>query len=206
MISCHAKWVLSHNNTLTTWGGIGRTTNTYNGKGYALSLDGINDTMWKDPINMPTGTAMSVTAWIYPTGYNDPTFNGIVSWGPRSCNSSFLLSIQNTGRLSMAAWCNDLVPTSGPTVSLNVWTNVAVTMNNQSVAFYINGKLAQTGTLTSTPNIQNGRLLVGCTDTAPTRCFTGYIDDVRVYSQAMTASEIQRVYAEELTKRALAVK
>lgn len=90
--------------TLTAHGNATReNNNTYNGSGYALLLDGGSMMYNASPKNIPTGSVVSVTAWIYVTGYTDSTYNGIVSWGPRSCNgNAFLFSIQNTGRLSMS--------------------------------------------------------------------------------------------------------
>ena len=198
-------------NDLTPLGTVTRSANTYNGTGYAASFDGSNSTMYNaSPKNLPTGSNISVTAWIYPTAYNDPSYNGIVSWGPRNCTpgaQSFLLSIQNTGILSMATWCNDFVPTSGPSVPLNQWSNVAVTMSGTAVTFYINGVAVENGTLANNivPNVQSGQLEIGCTD-AVGRCFTGLIDNVRIYSQAMAGREIKQIYAEGLLQHFLAMK
>ncbi len=144
---------------------------------------------------LPTGNVTTVEAWINRNASQaDASYNGIVSWGPRTCSgTSMLFSIQNTGRLSMATWCNDFVPVTGPIVPAGVWTHVAVVLNGTSVTFYINGQIAQTGTLASAPSIQataSQAFNIGATDN-PGRYFGGSIDNVRVWGVVRTQSEIQ---------------
>jgi len=144
---------------------------------------------------LPTGSIATVEAWINRNASQaDGSYNGIVSWGPRACSgTSMLFSIQNTGRLSMATWCNDFVPGTGPIVPASTWTHVALVLNGTSVTFYINGQIAQTGTLSSTPAIQAAAAQafnIGSTDN-PGRYFGGSIDNVRIWSVARSQSEIQ---------------
>jgi hypothetical protein len=135
---------------------------------------------------------MTVEAWVFPQGYNDGLFNGIVSWGKRSCTgggNTMLLSIQSNGRPSMATWCNDFVPTTGPTATLNAWNHIAVVLNGNSVTLYMNG-VPISGTLGYTPNVLSKNFAIGSTD-YPGRLFTGKIDEVRIWNIARTQDEIQ---------------
>ena len=87
---------------------------------------------------------------------------------------------------------------------LSKWTQVAVTFNSGSVAAYVNGNLITNLTTGSTladtdPSrndfrIGNRQLAQGGGNVEP---FVGNIDDVRVYNRALTASEIQQLYAYE---------
>lgn len=88
---------------------------------------------------------------------------------------------------------------------MNKWANVAVTVNGTSVTFYINGTVAQTGII-SIPSIQVGQLEIGCTNNPTGRCFVGGIDDVRIYSQAITAQDVYKLYALGAAKHGIALK
>ncbi len=143
------------------------------------------------PVGLPTGSVMSVTAWVKPSGtYADGSYNGIVRFGPGNCNNTFLLALQSTGKPSFAAFCNDFVPTQGnvPAVTAGVWNHLAAVLNGASISLYVNGQKVS-GTLGSTPNIASGVLNIGSTDN-PGRFFNGAIDEVRVYKKALSDSEI----------------
>ena len=181
-----------YGNTMTATGYTGVVAGKY---GNARVFDGTSSYLTKaSPTSLPTGSVMTAEAWIDPIlPYSDATYNGIISWGPRSCTgTSFLFSIKNDSRLSFASWCNDAYQSVGATVPTGYgnWTHVAVVLNGTSVTFYINGVAQQTITLASTPNIQSGVLNIGATDN-PGRYFHGYIDDVRIYAAALTPLQIQ---------------
>lgn len=145
------------------------------------------------PVGLPTGNVVTVEAWVYPVSYPDGTYNGVVSYGPRNCSPSgrsFLLSMTNQGRPSMATWCNDFVPTTGPTANLNQWNHIACVLNGTSVKLYLNG-YEWSGTLGINPDIISGTLNIGCTDN-PGRNFNGRIDDVRIWNYARTKEEIDQ--------------
>lgn len=165
--------------------------------GNALSLNGSNNYAKLDAPNVPTGSVASIEAWIYPKAYADATYNGIVSWSSRNCNSGLALSIQNSGRLSMPTWCNDFVPTSGPTATLNSWNHVAAVLNGKSATLYTNGQPVGTTTLTNLPTLTSVKLAIGELD-YPGRYFNGMIDEVRIYNRVLTAEEIAGRYAAAL--------
>ncbi|MBK9191385.1 MAG: T9SS type A sorting domain-containing protein [Crocinitomicaceae bacterium] len=144
------------------------------------------------PAGLPTGSVITVEAWVYPTAYPDANYNGVLTYGPRNCSpagKSFVLSMTNQGRPSMATWCNDFVPTSGPTATLNTWNHIACVVNGTSVKLYLNG-YEWSGTITL-PSIISGPLNIGCTDN-PGRFFNGRIDEVRIWNTARTKDEIDQ--------------
>jgi len=156
--------------------------------GTGLSLNGSSFAK-NDAVSLPTGSVATVEAWIYPTSYADGSYNGIVSWGPRSTTgASLLLAIQNSGRPSMATWGNDFVPTTGTTATLNAWNHIAVVVNGTAVTLYMNGQPIS-GTLPVMPNFQSLNFSVGTTD-YPGRYFNGRIDEVRIYNRALSGQEI----------------
>ena len=175
--------------------GINNGATFVDGKtGLGVSLNGSGSYIYNPVVNLPSGNIMSVSAWIYPMELQkDSSYNGIVSWGPRTCTgSSFLLSLQKNGRVSMASWCNDFVPTSGPVVNFNQWNHVVAVLNGNTVTLYVNGQSAS-GTLTSAPNVKSTSLAIGSTD-YPGRYFNGTIDEVKIWNRVLSPEEIQNEY------------
>lgn len=143
------------------------------------------------PSNLPTGSVVTVEAWVYPVSYPDATYSGVVSYGARNCSpsgTSFLLSMNSAGRPTMATWCNDFIPSSGPAAVLNQWNHIACVIDGQNVRLYLNG-YEWNSTLGIMPDIQSGVLNIGSTDN-PGRYFDGAIDEVRIWNVARTAAEI----------------
>jgi PKD repeat protein len=90
----------------------------------------------------------------------------------------------------MAGWCRDAHQTTGSTVPFNAWTHVAVTYDGgTTISFYINGQFVQKSTLTGELNTKSGPLRIACTDN-PGRNFNGKIDEVAIFSGALTQEQI----------------
>lgn len=145
------------------------------------------------PVGLPVGNVITVEAWIYPVSYPDANYNGVLTYGPRNCSpsgKSFVLSMTNQGRPSMATWCNDFVPNTGPVATLNAWNHIACVLDGNSVKLYLNGYMWES-TLAITPSIVPGPLNIGCTDN-PGRNFNGRIDEVRIWNTARTIDEIDQ--------------
>ncbi|MGC8652280.1 MAG: LamG-like jellyroll fold domain-containing protein [Candidatus Micrarchaeia archaeon] len=155
---------------------------------------------------LPNGTDVAtVVAWIYPKPIQgDSTYAGIVRIDGEACTGKgLLLSLQgSSGHISMATWCNDFVPTTGPKVTYNAWNFVAVILNKQSVSLNVNGQWIN-GTLASVPSLQAGasscpyNFAIGSTD-CPGRLFNGSIADVQVYNTALTSGEVDALYQQGL--------
>lgn len=143
---------------------------------------------------LPTGSNATIEAWVKPSATQSAdSYIGICAYGVRGCTgTAFGFGIQQNRRLSLATWCNDFVPSTGPALVANVWSHVACVINGTSVQFYINGQLAQAGTI-AVPNISvaSGELSIGRLDATATRYFNGSIDNVRIWAASRTQGEIQ---------------
>ncbi len=162
----------------------------------AFSFNGSNQYLSNaGSANLPSGSIATIEAWVKPSATQSAeSYIGICAYGVRGCFNAFGFGIQQNRRLSMANWCNDFVPTTGPVLAANVWSHVACVMNGTSVQFYINGQAVQSTTLTlGTPNITvtSGELSIGRLDGTSTRYFNGSIDNVRIWAAARTQGEIQ---------------
>ena len=153
---------------------------------------------------LPNGAnKATIIAWINPKSVQgDNTYAGIARIDGEACTGKgLLLSLQgSSGLISMATWCNDFVPNSGPKVNYNAWNFVAVVLNGQSVSLNVNGAWVN-GTLASMPSLQASagscpyNFAIGSTD-CPGRMFNGSIANVQVYNISLSGSEIQALYLE----------
>ncbi len=153
-----------------------------------------------EPSNLPTGDIVSVTAWVKPGVQTSGcgAYCGIIAYGGRACSgTSMLLSMQSNYLPSMATWCNDYVPTSGPALVKGQWNFVAAVVDISQATLYVNGK-SENGILPQQPDIVPGPLSIGCTDNLPSRCFNGSIADVQVYGAALSQQQYYQLYAEGL--------
>jgi len=85
---------------------------------------------------------------------------------------------------------------------VNEWTHIVVTDDISTAKMYINGKLVDTGSSENTTISTNLRFGTRCTNS---RYFQGLMDDIRVYEQALTSAEIQKLYVEGAKKHGLLV-
>ena len=79
---------------------------------------------------------------------------------------------------------------------INTWTHLALTYNGSTLTLYRNGVAVAnsnvSGTLSPTTlNLQIGGSQFG-------EYFKGLIDEVRIYNRALTATEIQAIYQQDL--------
>jgi len=87
---------------------------------------------------------------------------------------------------------------------LDVWYHVAFTHTGGVYVLYVNGQevIRQTAGIA---RAINSRLILGAYATLPVSYpFSGSLDDVRIYSQSLVASDIQKLYAEGKDKYQLA--
>jgi hypothetical protein len=73
------------------------------------------------------------------------------------------------------------------------WTHVAVVYESRTPKLYVNGKLVKTG-VTSEANVHPGCCFGG---TAWNSFYKGVLDDVRIFSTALSAPEIEKLAKDE---------
>jgi hypothetical protein len=78
------------------------------------------------------------------------------------------------------------------TLSGNTWYHLAASFDGTALKAYTNGVLVTTTAVTGVPDAETGTLKFGRHSTAA-QFFAGTVDDVRVYSRALTVDEIKKV-------------
>ncbi len=180
--------------------------------GQAFNLDGSSGYVSIPPNSSadlgasPNG--LTVDTWIYPT---DADVNPVVEWSTGMTYGPHLWHNYNiTGNLSPGALYANIVDTSdgqhrlstqNGVAPLNVWSHVALTYDKTTgnAAIYVNGVAAQTANLGIFTPRTNLQLNMGARPVTDGGCtgsgcfFGGRLDEVELFSRALSQSEIQAI-------------
>ncbi len=142
---------------------------------------------------------MTITAWVKLNGAGSGTVNMIVN--KQLGGSGYRLvyyPLENVYRARIWTTDDGVTLASTTSASLNIWTHIAMVYDGSNLKIYVNGvednSVALTGDLnpaSSTP------LRIGEYGGGSGYELNGYVDDVRVYSRALSDSEIQDIYSGE---------
>jgi len=121
-----------------------------------------------------------------------------MDWGTAAAGQKWLFGIFTTGKLTLYTWTPSIE--TNMVVTDNQWHHVAAvladdsTPNVNEIKLYVDGVL-QAATASGSQAINTvsaSNVLIGAYDNAGTKggYFKGLIDDVRIYSRALTAAEI----------------
>jgi hypothetical protein len=149
---------------------------------------------------VPSST-LTVSAWVYLSSNNG---EAIVSKGNVGTYSGpYIFAINVTNGLSFYSSNGSNAGWVGVnwTPSLNTWYHVAVTFNAGSVAFYVNGVqqgTTQSAVVSSLNQSDTNSFFVGAYSTnggtANAAFFDGKMDEMGVWSRALSSSEICQLY------------
>jgi hypothetical protein len=175
-----------NNATLLSTSGVGRVTGR---EGLAIALPGTNNRYATAPhsgsLNI-TG-AITVSAWIRPNDVH--TRKILTKTGPGGydlgLSSGGKVSLILNGTSAQSLQSNTSYPSDGST-----WMHVAATFDGSTATIYVNGQpdasrnLGAVAIGSNTSALHIGALLGG------SNRFNGAIDDLRLYSRALSAAEI----------------
>lgn len=166
---------------------------------------------------MVEGKALTVQAWIAPrmfewddpyaadNGTDSPT--GIISQSDKANNKGFILGYERFGRLTFQVGIGDdwlTVWSNGDNLKKYEWNLVTATFDADAgeMCLYLNGTLVSSRsvpagaeiagakkTLVVGRNVEAERLTAGFLNVA-----SGYIDEVKLYSAALSADEVSKYY------------
>jgi hypothetical protein len=155
----------------------------------AVTYDGTANGVVTVAGGLTNPTAATLAAWVFPTAWPTTT-NGVVN-----VRDAVIIRLQDSGSVRGSFYTGTgfsgvTVPVGMP---LNTWTHVAYTMQAGTQVVYVNG-VAVGSANDSTPVSYTGRpadTVLGSHPTQPANFrFQGRIDDVRVYTRALTATDI----------------
>ncbi|WP_341882713.1 LamG-like jellyroll fold domain-containing protein [Synechococcus sp. UW140] len=143
------------------------------------------------------GGALTIESWVKLNSYTN--WSRIIDFGNGAGNQNILLGqLESTGRLVFHVYDGsgnrivDLEPLTQ--IPLNEWTHVAATIDPQkNVKLYMNGAVIGTTVATSLPTtMQRTNNYVGRSNWGGDAYLNGSLSDLRVYSGARTAEQINQ--------------
>ena len=157
--------------------------------GQAFSFDGVNDF-----VEVPDNTSLDPTEITIATWVNiasSPTTVGnIVSKG---VNSGYRFRINNDRAVQVLDRGSTNMLYSTGLVPLNQWTHITVVGSSTGLRIYLNGILDASNSVAYGAPDTSGTLKIGA-EPGFGEFFNGLIDEVQIYSRALSASEIQGIF------------
>ena len=136
-------------------------------------------------------TSFAVAVWVYPRSWPAGDLMSIVSK-----DENFEFHLNTLGRVNWWWGGGDRSLTSNISVPTDGWHHVAISFTNGSQVIYIDGVSAATHNSTQAITVNNDPVLIGTDLGFNGRNFDGYIDEVKIYDQALTAGEVAAIMAE----------
>jgi len=173
----------------------------------AYYFDGVDDYIAFDPVGLPLGDSpRTISAWVKVESYPPELFPGlgsrpsVIGWGLNDWDQLSEMQLVD-GRLQFHTY-SVINQSSGVLMELNQWYHIAVAYTDGTVFLYVNG-VEEKGE-SSRINTPAGTGRIGTWPEPPQQpegwanlgYFHGVIDDISVYSQVLTAAQIQSLYTE----------
>jgi hypothetical protein len=179
-----------HSGTISgaTWTGQGKF-------GSALSFDGVNDWVTvNDADDLDFTTGMTLQAWVFPTAAGSGAWRNVIIKERTDGEVYNLYAKVNTNRPAVyvvrAAQPNAAVDARGSAaLPLNTWTHLAASYDGTTLRLFVNGVQAASRAVAGPLLTSTGVLRMGG-NSLWGEFFQGRIDEVRIYSRSLSASEI----------------
>jgi prepilin-type N-terminal cleavage/methylation domain-containing protein len=196
------------NNLVLMYGSESRVAGVKGKDNTALSFNGSTHFKSNNIINLgtvlPPVPDWTISIWVKPTNTSNSIFLGITN--------SLWLGFWSQ-RFGVYCWENSWNNINPPAISdiingiTGQWYHLAFSRKKDlNAKFYVNGKMVNSNPPAGClQNSVSDYAYLGV-NAAQTRYFTGTIDDVRIYSDALSASEVQKLYAEGLPQHQVAQK
>ncbi len=157
-------------------------------------------------VSLPTGivsglSSFSITAWVKLT--TSPIWNRVFDFGTGTTDYMFFTpNSGSTTRFSITTGSGAAEQqTDAPALPTGSWEHVAVTLSGTTCSVYVQGAEAGKNTnVTLTPSSLGSTTQnwLGRSEYAADAYLQGQLDNVRIYSRALTAAEVQQLYAGHL--------
>ncbi|MEO8511989.1 MAG: LamG-like jellyroll fold domain-containing protein [Ignavibacteria bacterium] len=140
-------------------------------------------------LNLSSGGTIEL--WIATVGTSTPIT--ILAKGNTLGNTSYRLFIDASGILKFQIGPNNII--SGPLLPASNWFHIAVAWSYSSgtytVKFYLNGQFTGENTITTVMPVNTSELRFGSWQWDENTYFTGWMDEIRIWSREMTNEEIK---------------
>jgi Concanavalin A-like lectin/glucanases superfamily len=163
--------------------------------GNGLSFDQVNDhlSVASSPSLDIAGSAITMSMWINPGSVTGDSVVLGKFWNAGMTSPYYQYGLElSSGRpnLYIGTASGFAFAAMDSALALNQWSHLAVVFNGSQAQFYVNGTSAGTKPLNATITAR-GRLLRVGADADTRQFFRGVLDNLRIYSRALIASEVQ---------------
>jgi hypothetical protein len=186
--------ILQTGTSIPTWSTSGKINKALNFLGNDNSYISVADSGTSSPLDLTN--EFTISGWINIKTFN--TYNSLlfkyivyafIPWGDGT-----LRFFADNGSWGEKIRSNSTIPT-------NQWTYIAVTysVSNSKLRLYINGKLDKETAITTPITTNNNPLYIGRGFSGENGSMNGLIDEVKIYSTALTPQEILKDYNQKST-------
>ena len=204
----------SHNNDGVINGAVSRCASvdkeyTPSGNGCSLEFDGSNDYVIVNNNFVISPTSLTISAWFKKTGEGS-NYECVLHKSSNSTigSSEYWLGVDSSDYLTATIGARTGVGwAAGQTTikaTLETWYYLVASWDGSIVKVYINGKYIKQYSLTSYSSLTTPTRF-GASSNGTTYQFRGNIDDVRIYEQSLSESQIKQLYVEGAEKHRLLV-
>jgi hypothetical protein len=193
----------------TTWtdlSGRGNNGTLVNGVGYnssnlgSLSFDGVDDNVsMLYNASLKPATAITMEAFCYIQN-NSTTWASLIQYPFNSASHAdpffeWAIYLNMSSRVLHTRIDGEAASSPSNVWNFNEWVCVAITFENQSVKYYVNGSNVGSSSVTKTSIVYNANnpVYIG-KNASGTEPFEGQLGNIKVYNRALTAQEIQQNY------------
>jgi hypothetical protein len=172
-------------------GTISGATRVAGRTGRALSFDGIDDLVTiPDSASLDLRTSLTMEAWVRPAALG--TTWRTVALKEQSTDLVYgLYAANESGMPSSHVYTNAHTMLAGNgALAAGTWSHLATTWDGSTLRLYVNGNQVASRAVSGTAAVSDRPLYLGG-NRVWGEWFSGVIDDVRVYSRALTATEVR---------------
>jgi len=167
----------------------------------AIRFDGSTTNVnFGDDIGFEFGsTDFTIMTWVYPEDVGTIGANGVIVGKYASSEYEYVLFLLGNKLILYLSDDGDNVTYAASMsgfVDSNIWSHITVVKEGTSVTFYINGDIQsknEVGSVPATLYSGTASFIVGDTSSGEDE-YKGLIDDIRIYKQALNASNISSIY------------
>ena len=141
----------------------------------------------------------TIALWVFPTQEKSDYQTLVAKEDSSAANRNYALYIvPNSLRVRYAVWAGDcatkLAANSNGQMVLNTWNYIVFTYDGVTEEFYLNGVLDSANAAPAATLCQAAVPVKIGMETSAFLPFSGTLDDVRIYSQALTESEVAALF------------
>ncbi|MFA6552511.1 MAG: LamG domain-containing protein [Candidatus Paceibacterota bacterium] len=171
--------------------------------GQGLKLDGVDDSVkLANTINFSGG--YTISSWVYEAGMSANGNSIINSWGGGAGgagNAAWSFDVSSLDKIAIKHYntTNGTITftSSSTVVPRKKWQHLVAVYTGGStgtnIYLYLNGILVNSGTMTAVPQTSTLPSYIGGSAGSGT-FLIGFIDDLRIYNRALSATEIKKLY------------